>query len=245
MKRSAHELRRRGVLLVEQGGRGGVADYTNCLANAARRPRHPDHGRDCRRPPVRPVSRGADRRPRSHTCAGTRAPARLAAPSPPRTGPQRTPFPRWRLPALFRARARQGDRPHPGLGAQLARVDRDCCCCVRQAPRSSTPRTTRSNGCPGRPTASSSSRRSSPTRSCTRAGDRDADPPRPGVGHPARHIRPARANAPTRSPPRRRGAVLGLPADALVVLLFGVLRPDKGLGDLLRGGDALVPVAAC
>src|SRR5690349_19235624 len=28
------ELRRRGVLLVKQGGRGGVADYTNCLANA-------------------------------------------------------------------------------------------------------------------------------------------------------------------------------------------------------------------
>ena len=27
---------------------------------------------------------------------------------------------------------------------------------------------------------------------------------------------------------------LGLPADALVVLLFGVLRPDKGLGDLLE-----------
>lgn len=31
---TAADLRRRGVLLVEQGGRGGVADYTNCLANA-------------------------------------------------------------------------------------------------------------------------------------------------------------------------------------------------------------------
>jgi D-inositol-3-phosphate glycosyltransferase len=28
------ELRRRGVLIVEQGGRGGVADYTGCLARA-------------------------------------------------------------------------------------------------------------------------------------------------------------------------------------------------------------------
>jgi hypothetical protein len=30
----AEDLRRRGVLFVEQGGRGGVADYTNCLATA-------------------------------------------------------------------------------------------------------------------------------------------------------------------------------------------------------------------
>jgi glycosyltransferase involved in cell wall biosynthesis len=33
--------------------------------------------------------------------------------------------------------------------------------------------------------------------------------------------------------PAHARAELGLPADALVVLLFGVLRPDKGLGDLL------------
>jgi glycosyltransferase involved in cell wall biosynthesis len=41
-------------------------------------------------------------------------------------------------------------------------------------------------------------------------------------------------------PPRAR-AELGLPADALVVLLFGVLRPDKGLGDLLAAAADAPP----
>lgn len=31
---AAHELQRRGVLIIEQGGRGGVTDYTACLARA-------------------------------------------------------------------------------------------------------------------------------------------------------------------------------------------------------------------
>ena len=41
--------------------------------------------------------------------------------------------------------------------------------------------------------------------------------------------------------PAQARADLGLPADGLVVLLFGVLRPDKGLGDLLAAAAEAPP----
>jgi glycosyltransferase involved in cell wall biosynthesis len=55
---------------------------------------------------------------------------------------------------------------------------------------------------------------------------------RPPTVIPHGHYAALADAAPVVDPDEARAA-LGLPADRLVVLLFGVLRPDKGLGDLL------------
>ena len=61
---------------------------------------------------------------------------------------------------------------------------------------------------------------------------------RPPAVIPHGHYRAVADSAPAPAAGQARRA-LGLPGDALVVLMFGVLRPDKGLGDLL---DAAVRV---
>lgn len=55
---------------------------------------------------------------------------------------------------------------------------------------------------------------------------------RPPTVIPHGHYGPIASAVPSVEPARARSE-LGLPADSLVVLLFGVLRPDKGLADVL------------
>lgn len=227
---TAADLRRRGVLLVEQGGRGGVADYTNCLANAVAERGIPitiataeDHlyvpG-----PGVRIATPFAY--VRGHSPA-----ARLARRL--RLGPVLNGL-RFllALPQLFRlARGKavvhtQGwERTSLGLVALLV---------------------LRASGAAGVYTAHNTFER------FTFELDSTVIYP-PLVHHTIVHTHGDRARirrgpvsviphgtygplAQRAEPVTREGAreALGLPGDALVVLLFGVLRPDKGLGDLLE-----------
>jgi D-inositol-3-phosphate glycosyltransferase len=63
---------------------------------------------------------------------------------------------------------------------------------------------------------------------------------RPPTVIPHGHYGAIAAAVPVVEPARARAA-LGLPPDALVVLVFGVLRPDKGLGDVLAAAAETPP----
>jgi D-inositol-3-phosphate glycosyltransferase len=226
----AGDLRRRGVLFVEQGGRGGVADYTNCLAAAIAARGIPatvataDDHLYAPAPGVRIVTPFAY--VRGHSALARRA-RRL------RLGPVlnglRFLIALPALCALARGRAVvhiQGwERNSLGLIATLL---------------------LRASGTAVVYTAHNTFERFSWALDSTVLFP-------PIVRHTIVHTRGDRGRI-------RRGTVsviphgtygplaeraqpvvpeaareaLGLPADALVVLLFGVLRPDKGLGDLLE-----------
>jgi glycosyltransferase involved in cell wall biosynthesis len=224
------ELRRRGVLLVEQGGRGGVADYTNCLANAMAERGIPmtiatanDHLYQPG-PGVRVATPFAY--VRGHSAAAQLA-RRL------HLGPVLNGL-RFliALPRLFRlARGKaivhtQGwERTSLGLIAMLV---------------------LRASGAAGVYTAHNTFERFSLELDSTviypplvrhtivhTSGDRDRIRRGPVSVIPHGTYGPLAQRAAPVSAEAAREA-LGLPADALVVLLFGVLRPDKGLGDLLE-----------
>ncbi len=227
---TAADLRRRGVLFVEQGGRGGVADYTNCLATAI-------------------AARGIP------TTVVT-ADDHLYAPSP---GVRiATPFGYVRghsTAARLLRRARLGPvlnglRFLAALPALLRLARGKAIVHVEGWERNSlgliATLLLRATGATLIYTAHNTFERLSWEPDSTVIFP-------PFVAHTIVHTQGDRARI-------RRGAVsviphgtygplaeraepvtpdvaraaLGLPPDALVVLLFGVLRPDKGLGDLLE-----------
>ena len=123
MRNAMHELRRRGVLMVEQGGRGGVADYTRCLAKALAERGIPitiataeDHlYGTIAGVQIVPVFRYV----RGHSAAAGML--RRMGLGPVLNG---ICVPRLAAPAgVPDTHAR--DRPRPGLGAHVARADRD------------------------------------------------------------------------------------------------------------------------
>jgi glycosyltransferase involved in cell wall biosynthesis len=226
---AAADLRRRGVLFVEQGGRGGVADYTNCLANAIAERGIPATIATANDHLYRPGPGVRIATPFAYV-RGHSAPARLARRlhlGPVLNGVRFL----CALPRLFRlARGKaivhtQGwERTSLGLIALLV---------------------LRASGAAGVYTAHNTFERFSLELDSTviypplvrhtivhTRGDRERIRHGPVSVIPHGTYGPlAERAAPVTAEAAR--AALGLPADALVVLLFGVLRPDKGLGDLL------------
>jgi glycosyltransferase involved in cell wall biosynthesis len=227
---AAEELRRRGVLFVEQGGRGGVADYTNWLAAAV-------------------AARGIP------TTVAT-AEDHLYAPAP---GVRiATPFAYVRghsRPARLVRRAHLGPvlnglRFLFALPALLALARGKAIVHVQGWERNSlgliATLLLRASGAKVIYTAHNTFERLSwepdgavlfpPLVAHTivhTKGDRDRIQHGPVSVIPHGTYGPlAQRAAPVTAQAARE--TLGLPADALVVLLFGVLRPDKGLGDLLE-----------
>lgn len=226
---AAAELRRRGVLLVEQGGRGGVADYTNYLANAIAARGIPTMVATANDHLLRPAPGVRIVTPFAYV-RGRSAPARLARRF--RLGPVLNGL-RFllALPRLFRlARGvavvhTQGwERTSLGVIALLV---------------------LRSSGTAVVYTAHNTFERLSFELDSTTVypplvdhtivhtrGDRERIRRGPVAVIPHGTYAPLAERAQAVSTEAARTA-LGLPADALVVLLFGVLREDKGLGDLL------------
>jgi glycosyltransferase involved in cell wall biosynthesis len=227
-------LRARGVLIVEQGGRGGVADYTSQLAAALARRGLPvtlgtaaDHVWGPA-PGVRTVDafhyvRGHSRRARVIRRGGLGRVAnglRFLVALP-------------RLCALARRHAithMQGwEAPSLGLIATLLLR-------ASGAVLVYTAHNTFDRG-----TALLDSARVLPALSRQTIVHTEADRSRvsrqPTV-IPHGHYRALADAAPAFDREQARDA-LGLPRDALVVLLFGVLRPDKGLADLLEAVSEL------
>jgi glycosyltransferase involved in cell wall biosynthesis len=224
----ARRLRLEGVLIVEQGGRGGTADYTGCLAGALAERGVPvtiatadDH--------LYHVMRGVQIEPIFAYVRGASAAGRLARRM--RVGRAvnglrfLTAMPR--LTVLARRSAvthLQGwERNSLGLIATLL---------MRVAGARIV--YTAHNTFDRLPTPLDSARIFPALAQCTivhTVADRDRIT-RPAVviahGH---YGTVAQAAAAIEASAAREA--LGLPSDALVVLLFGVLRPDKGLEDLL------------
>jgi glycosyltransferase involved in cell wall biosynthesis len=226
-------LHRDGVLIVEQGGRGGVADYTGCLARALAERGIPvtvataeDH-RYRAAPGMRVV-------PVFRYVRGHSRPAALARRL--RLGPVLNGLRfLWALPRLVPLARRhaivhmQGwERTSLGLaGALVLRAAGDRLVYTAH---------------------NTFERRRTPFQSATlfpalahrtivhTEGDRER------IGGdaaliPHGHYGAIADTAPPADPGRAR-AELGLPADAPVALMFGVLRPDKGLEDLLVALDS-------
>jgi glycosyltransferase involved in cell wall biosynthesis len=216
------------VLIVEQGGRGGVADYTGLLAAGLARAGIPvtvataaDH--------LYPAAPGVRVLPMFHYVRGHSTAARLVR----RAGLGRvTNGLRFlgslpRLAALSRRYAvvhMQGwEAPSLGVIATLALRGAGATL-VYTAHNTFERRRRRLDRARVLPALSRQ------TIVHTQA-DRGRVSRRPTV-IPHGHYGPLAEAAPAVAPAPARAA-LGVPADALVVLLFGVLRPDKGLNDLL------------
>ena len=227
--RASHDLRRRGVLIVEQGGRGGVADYTGLLAA----------GLSARGVPVT-IATADDHlyRPSSGVrvetvfgyVRGHSPAARLVR----RAGLGRFANGLWFLASLpsLRVLARrhavthiQGWEARPlGLVAMLL---------------------LRASGVPLVYTAHNTFERAPglldspqlmPALSRQTIVHTEADRPRVSrvpvvIAHG--HYGAVADRAASVDPAQAR-TELGLPAEAPVVLMFGVLRPDKGLADILE-----------
>jgi glycosyltransferase involved in cell wall biosynthesis len=222
------QLRRDGVLIVEQGGRGGVADYTACLARALAE----------RGIPVT-VATAGDHRYRTvpgmrvvpvfHYVRGHSRPAALARRL--RLGPVLNGLRfLWALPRLVPLARRhaithmQGwERTSLGLaGALVLRAAAPAL--VYTAHNTFERRRTPFQSVTLFPALAR--RTIAHTQGDLERLGRDA------VLIPHGHYGAIADTAPPVDPERAR-AELGLPADAPVALMFGVLRPDKGLEDLL------------
>ncbi len=232
----AGALRRHGVLIVEQGGRGGVADYTGFLATALAGLGIPVTIATARDhlfgaiPGVRVV--GVFAYVRGHSAAARLV--RRAGLGPVANG-LRFLAVMPRLLALSRRHAvthMQGwEAPSLGLIATLL---------------------LRASGAKLIWTAHNTFERRSRALDSARVlpalsretivhteADRDRVS-RPPTVIPHGHYGGI-ADVATPVDPAQARADLGLPADGLVVLLFGVLRPDKGLGDLLAAAADAPP----
>jgi glycosyltransferase involved in cell wall biosynthesis len=225
----ASRLRSDGVLIVEQGGRGGVADYTNCLASALAKRGLPvtlatanDHlyvaAPGIRIVPVFAYTRGHSALARLTRRIGL-GPAingvrfLLALPS---------------LAAVARHSAVvhvQGwERPSLGILATL----------LMRAAGARIVYT--AHNVFERHAHTLDSGRVFPALAVRTIVHTNADQARvrrPVVVIPHGSYGPLADRAPTIEPQLAR-AELGIPSERLVVLLFGHLRPDKGLGDLLE-----------
>jgi glycosyltransferase involved in cell wall biosynthesis len=221
-------LRERGVLIVEQGGRGGVADYTAQLAAGLARLGVPvtiataeDHlYREM--PGVRTVTVFAY--VRGHSVA-----ARMVRRA--RLGPVANGL-RFlaSLPALVRLSRRHAVTHVQGWEAASLGLIATLLLRASGAVLIYTAHNTFERG-----TALLDSARILPALSRRTIVHTEADRgrvSRPPAVIPHGHYLGLAEAAPVFDPDHARTA-LGLPADAPVVLLFGVLRPDKGLNDLL------------
>ena len=217
------------MLIVEQGGRGGVADYTGCLARALADRGVPvtlatadDHLYGAI-PGVRivPVFRYV----RGHSRLGA-----AGAGARPRSRAQRTRFV-LAMPRLVAPRAQPGCRSHPGMGADIPGAaghldhagvsERDI---VYTAHNTFERRRSALAAAPAFARARPPHDRAHGGDAQRVSGSVDVLPHGhyAGVADRAQPVSPAAARE-----------ALGLPAELPVVLLFGVLRPDKGLADLL------------
>jgi len=221
-------LRLAGVLVVEQGGRGGVADYTGCLANALAGRGIPvtvataeDH--------LYNVVPGVRIAPVFAYIRGTSSPARLVR----RVGLGRLANGLrflWSIPglmALARGKAIvhvQGwERPSLGLIATLA-LRAGGARIVYTSHNSFERLRWTLNAARVFPALAQATIVHTETDRQVMSGQVVVIP----HGHYG-----SLADTAAASNPAEARASLGLPRDALVVLLFGVLRPDKGLNDLL------------
>ena len=226
--RAAGALRHRGVLIVEQGGRGGVTDYTAQLAAGLARLGVPvtiataaDH--------LYPATPGVRVVPVFAYVRGHSTPARLArrAGLGPLANGLRFLASLPRLLALSRRHAVthvQGWE-HPSLGLIATPALRGTGAVLVYTAHNTFERHARLLD----------SRRILPALSRETIVHTEADRgrvSRPPTVIPHGHYAALADAAPVVDPDDARAA-LGLPPDRPVVLLFGVLRPDKGLGDLL------------
>ncbi|MGA2924492.1 MAG: glycosyltransferase family 4 protein [Solirubrobacteraceae bacterium] len=222
-------LRERGVLIVEQGGRGGIADYSGCLARALT-----EHGLRVTVATARDhlygVIPGVRIVPVFGYVRGHSRAARVAR----RLGFGRLLNGLWfllvlpRLAALARRSAIvhvQGwERTSLGLIATLVLLAGRAR--IVYTGHNTFERLAR--GLNGAPLFAALAR----ATIVHTISDRDRLT-RPVTVIPHGHYAGVAAGARPVSPAPARGA-LCLPVDALVVLVFGVLRPDKGISDLLR-----------
>jgi glycosyltransferase involved in cell wall biosynthesis len=221
-------LRMRGVLIVEQGGRGGVADYTGLLAAGLARRGLPVTIATARDHLYRPTP-GVRIVPVFAYVRGHSRPARLVRRA--RLGPVANGL--WflaSLPELLVLARRhavthvQGwEAPSLGLVATL----------LLRSARAKLVYTAHNTF--ERQSGLLDSARIFPGLAGQTIVHTEADRARvsrPPAVIPHGHYLPL-ADAATGADPDVARATLGLPPGGLVVLLFGVLRPDKGLGDLL------------
>ncbi len=225
---AAEELHRRGLLIIEQGGRGGVADYTGCLARALAQRGLPvtlataeDH--------LFGVIPGVRIVPTFRYVRGHSRPARFLRRL--RLGPILNGL--WFLAAMPRlfVLARRSPVVHvQGWEANSLGLIATALILAAGARIVYTAHNTFD-----REAWALDSTRIFPALARQTIVHTEADRDRvrrPVTVIPHGHYGAVADGARPVSEDAAR-ATLGLPADALVVLLFGVLRPDKGLSDLL------------